>query len=130
MIDNKSNCCSPIQVGNFDRLSVGYDLKCGEVSGVLYEADNLECLPTVTVQTDLHGSENPCTAFIVFVVANERMIEKEIGKNNDPNSSIPGPVFTVGNVKKFFVRCEGSGSDGCAGGIGLAISYCGVNKCK
>src|SRR4051794_39031706 len=111
MNDRESNCCSPIQVGNFNQLGVGYNLNCGEVSGVLYEADNLECYPTVTVQTQIGGAENPCTAFIVFVLENGRMIEKEIGKFTEPFSQISGPVFTVGNVRRIFVRCKGSGTD-------------------
>jgi hypothetical protein len=105
-------------------------LECGEVSGVLYEADNLECLPTVAVQTRISGATDPCTAFIVFVVENGKMIEKEIGKFNDPNGMVAGPAFTIGNVRKIFVKCKDPGSEGCSGDMQLAISYCGVNNCK
>jgi hypothetical protein len=132
MKDCESNCCSPVLVGNFndEGLNVGYNLKCGEKSDALFEADNLQCFPTVTVQTRINGAANPCTAFIVFVVENGRTIEKEIGRNTEPFSVIPGPVFTVGNVRKIYVRCKGNGIDGCIGELTFALSYCGVNNCK
>ena len=51
------------------------------------------------------------------------MIEKEIGKFNKPFSLVRGPAFTVGNVRKIFVRCKSSSTDGCSGSITLVLSY-------
>jgi hypothetical protein len=128
MKDFQSNFYSPILVGNFNQaLNVAYNLKSGEKTGVLFEADNVQCFPTVTVQTRINGAANPCTASIVFVVENERKIEKEIGKFIEPHQ---GPVFLVGNVRKIYVQSKEDGTDGCSGDLTLILSYCGVNNCK
>jgi hypothetical protein len=129
-MSHKLDSCSPVLVGNVERVSgirVNFSLKCGESSVALYEAHHLDCFPTVTVITSLSDAVNPCTSTIVFVLENGKVIEREIGRNT--GGLFTSPVFTVGNVRKIFVRCKSDGTDGCSGEIHLVLSYCGINKC-
>ena len=105
-------------------------MRCGQQSSVLYEADNLECFPTVTAVTEIFGAGKSLYGVYCICSENGRMIEKEIGKFNKPFSLVRGPAFTVGNVRKIFVRCKSSSTDGCSESITLVLSYWALNKCE
>lgn len=126
-----NDCCTPVLVQSTQsfNLANSWDLECGEQSSVLYEAENLECLPTVTVYTTIQGALNPCRTYIVFEVGDGSPIEKELPRNPNPGSGIVGPIFTVGNVRSIYVRCDSSGTEGCRGTNHYALSYCGINNC-
>ncbi|SIS01639.1 hypothetical protein SAMN05878482_10955 [Peribacillus simplex] len=119
----KCNCCSPAHV----RSKVRFTLDCDSPEVTIYQALNLDCLPTVTVTVSLDEAERPCTLVMSFFVGTGQIMQNVVAGNN---GVFADRVVTFGNISRISIQCGGNGADGCSGEITLDASFCVLCKCN